>query len=80
MPPEHEVWEVDPIWKKLEKYPNWIRDYIHEVSAYDGAEEVKEIFFFARSKPGTHQAGERTQNREPQAGQTARKAQREAVR
>jgi hypothetical protein len=37
--------ELDPIWKRLEKYPKWVRDYIHHVSTFVGAEEVQEIFF-----------------------------------
>jgi len=42
-PPED--FEPDPIWKRLEKYPKWIRDYIHHVHTYMGADEVEEIFF-----------------------------------
>ena len=37
--------EPDPIWRRLEKYPKWIRNYIHEVSAFEGAAEVREIFY-----------------------------------
>jgi len=37
--------EPDRIWKRLEKYNKWIRDYIHHVQTFDGAEEVEEIFF-----------------------------------
>jgi len=37
--------EPDPIWKRLEKYPKWVRDYIHHVSTFVGADEVQEIFF-----------------------------------
>jgi hypothetical protein len=35
----------DPVWKRLEKYPKWIRDYVHHVQTFVGAEEVAEIFF-----------------------------------
>jgi hypothetical protein len=37
--------EPDPVWKRLEKYPRWIRDYIHRVQTFVGADEVKEIIF-----------------------------------
>jgi hypothetical protein len=37
--------EPDPLWKRLEKYPKWIRDYVHHVQTFAGAEEVEEIFF-----------------------------------
>jgi hypothetical protein len=37
--------EPDPLWKRLEKYPKWIRDYVHHVQTFVGAEEVAEIFF-----------------------------------
>jgi hypothetical protein len=40
-----EIWEPDPIWKRLEKYPKWIRDYIHNVNTFIGAEEVQELTF-----------------------------------
>ena len=36
--------EPDPVWKRLEKYPKWIRDYIHE-DTFVGAEEVQELTF-----------------------------------
>ena len=37
--------EPDPVWKRLEKYPKWIRDYIHQVQTFVGADEVAEIIF-----------------------------------
>jgi hypothetical protein len=37
--------EPDPLWKRLEKYPKWIRDYVHHVQTFVGAEDVAEIFF-----------------------------------
>ena len=40
-----EVFEPDPIWKRLEKYPKWIRDYIHNVNTFIGAEEVQELTY-----------------------------------
>jgi hypothetical protein len=42
---EHELPEIDPLWKRLEKYPKWIRAYIHEVDTFVGAEEVQELTF-----------------------------------
>jgi hypothetical protein len=37
--------DVDLRWKRLENYPKWIRDYIHEVSAFDGAGQVRELTY-----------------------------------
>jgi hypothetical protein len=40
-----EVYEPDPIWKRLEKYPKWIRDYVHNIETFVGAEEVQELTY-----------------------------------
>jgi hypothetical protein len=37
--------QVDPVWKRLEKFPKWIRDYVHNVSTFVGAEEVQELTY-----------------------------------
>ncbi len=37
--------EPDPLWKRLEKYPKWIRDCIHNLDTFVGAEEVQELTF-----------------------------------
>ena len=31
--------------ERINKLPKWARNYLHEVSAFVGAEEVQEIFF-----------------------------------
>jgi hypothetical protein len=33
------------IWKRLESYPKWIREYIHNVDTFVGAEEVQELTY-----------------------------------
>jgi hypothetical protein len=37
--------EPDPVWTRSEKYPKWIRDYIHNVQTFIGAPEVAELTF-----------------------------------
>jgi hypothetical protein len=37
--------QVDPVWKRLKKYPKWIRDYVHNVQTFIGAEEVQELTY-----------------------------------
>jgi hypothetical protein len=37
------LFEPDPLWKRLEKYPKWIRDYVQHVQTFVGAEEVEII-------------------------------------
>jgi hypothetical protein len=37
--------QPDPVWKRLEKYPKWIRDYIRNVQTFIGAPEVAELTF-----------------------------------
>ncbi len=38
-------YEIDPVWKRLQRYPKWIRDYIHNVQTFCGAEEVTELTY-----------------------------------